>query len=149
MQVNNRAYFETQLSISEHCEAIFSEWLKERGWDITSIGEKEKGYDIKCNRDGLELLFEVKYNSGIEKYGTAFVETYQSGYPSGLNVTEADYQIHFSEDFRCRGFKTADLIKYIKENDLPLSSTSMITYDGKTSGMGYRVKWEDFPLEIL
>ena len=149
MEVNNTEYFKKQLRISEDCERLFAHWLQSREWNITSIGEQEAGYDIIAERDGIELKFEIKYNSGIGKYHTAFIETWQSGYPSGLQTTTADYQIHFDEKMRCRGFKTSELRKYISENNIPLSATKMTTKSGKVSGNGFRVPFNDFPLIII
>ena len=148
MITNNTGYFLKQLEISEERERLFSEWLQYRGWKITSIGDKLSTYDIKAERDGFELTFEVKYNSGIEKYETAFVETYQSGEPSGLQTTTADYQIHFDERGNCRGWNTGDLIKYIADNKIKLSSTKMVTKSGEISGKGHRVTYADFPIVI-
>ena len=148
MITNNAGYFLKQLEISEERERLFSEWLQGRGWKITSIGDKLSTYDIKAERDGFELTFEVKYNSGIEKYETAFIETFQSGEPSGLQTTTADYQIHFDERGNCRGWKTGDLIKHIADNKIKLSSTKMVTKSGKVSGKGHRVTYTDFPVTI-
>ena len=119
--VNNTSYFKKQLAISEDCERLFSHWLESRGWTIEAIGEAKTGYDIKAIRDGLELAWEIKYNSGIKKYKTIFAETFQSGYPSGLQKTTADYQVHFNEDLECRVMKTSDMRKYVIDNDIPLS----------------------------
>ena len=141
--VNNTAYFREQLKKSEECEKLFAAWLESRNWEITSLGEKAKGFDIKAVKDNLELSFEIKFNSQINKYKTAFVETFQSGYPSGLQVTTADYQIHFNEDLECRCMKTSDLRKYISKHNIPLSATKMMTKSGKVSGNGFRVPFKD------
>lgn len=147
--INNTKYFLNQLHISEQCELVFAEWLKDNGFTITSIGEKVSGYDIIANYNGVDVQFEVKYNSGIGKYKSAFIEVMQSEELSGLATTTSDFQIHFDETGRCRGFRTEELKKYIRDNDLSLSSTSMLTQSGKVSGQGFRVDYDAFPLIFI
>ena len=146
MITNNAGYFLRQLEISEKHERLFSQWLQGRGWKIASMGDKLSAYDLKVVKNGKEMTFEIKYNSAVEKYKTVFVETRQSGKPSGLEVSTADYQIHFDETGKCKGWETKDLIKYIKDNKIKLSSTRMMTKSGEISGQGHRVPFDDFPL---
>ena len=144
--INNKEYFNNKLIEGENAERDFKEYLEGRGWTVEMTTGNFHAYDLIASRDGLDIKFEIKCNSGIEKYKTAFMETFQSGYPSALAITEADWIIHYSEYGEVRGLSTVDMKKYIQDNKLPLSNTKMKTSGGYVSGSGYRIPWNDMKL---
>ena len=144
--INNANYFKKQLKAGEDCEKDFKAFLESKDWTVTMTEGNFSDYDILAQKDGIEVTFEVKYNSGIEKYKTCFIEYYQSGLVSGLQKSKADYQIHYSEFGEVRCMRTDEVRKYIKDNNLSLKSTMMKTKSGKVSGQGYRIPFTDLTL---
>lgn len=140
--IRTNEYVKNQIEAGEAREIALKDYLEGRGWTVEMTVGNFSDYDLSCDRDGLSLTIECKYNSGIAKYGTAFIETYQSGYPSGLQKTKADYQVHFSETGEVRGIKTAVLKEWITDNNPKLCSTKMKLKSGVVSGQGYRLPWE-------
>lgn len=137
-------YFYKQVEIGEANEHDFAAFLKLRGWleIIVTEGNFSK-YDIEAFKGCSYETFEIKTNSGIDKYKTAFFEVTQSGKPSGLATTEATWQVHYSESGQCRFFSTSEAKHYIKDNHLRLVDTSWVTQSGKVSGQGYKIPWKD------
>ena len=136
-------YVQAQIAAGEERELDFKQYLENRGWIVEQSQGNFSYWDLKGTRDGITITWEMKYNSGIEQYGTCFVEYYQSGYPSGMNTTKADYQCHSSEYGEYRCLKTSELDDYIKSNNLRLINTYYIAHNGKTSAQGYRVPFDE------
>ena len=140
--INNYGYFSSKKKTGEDAEREFKAYLEGHGYDVIMTEGDFSDYDLKAVKGNIDITFEVKYNSGIEKYKTCFVEYFQSNKPAGMQKTKADWQIHFSEFGEIRGIRTNDLKKYIEDNELPLKSTMMKTKSGKISGQGYRVPFD-------
>ena len=138
-------YVNKQLALADKTENHFADWLRSRGYlDIEVTEGVFSEYDVSGFRDGLYTSFEIKTASKSERYGTYFIEYFQSGKPSGMQKTTADYQIYYDEQGYVRYMSTRDLNKYIKDNDLELIPTKYISYGTTVSALGYKVPVKEF-----
>lgn len=147
MEKIGNEYYKTQSTLGEKAELDFAEYLEEDE-SVTNI-EVTKGYfpeyDISAiiGNSTLPTTWEIKYNSEVGKYKHVFVECYQSGKPSGMQVTTADYQVHYSEFGEVRGLLTIELAMLIAKKNRKLVPTKY-SYNGKiVSALGYTVRFDD------
>lgn len=138
-------YVDKQMALADKTETHFAEWLKGRGYiDVEVTEGKFSQYDVSGFRDGFYTTFEIKTASASKKYGCYFVEYFQSGKPSGMQKTTADYQVYYDEQGNVRYFKTKDLESYIENNDINLIPTKYISYGDVVSALGYKVPVDEF-----
>lgn len=141
-------YFKDSLKMGQAAERDFAGLLKKDSkWSGVTIMEGMfPDYDITATKDATIVTWEIKYNSGVSSCQHVFVEVYQSGKPSGMQVTTADYQVHYADDGRIGYLPTMQLAKLIGDKNRKITDTQY-TYDGvKVSAQGYTVRFSDLIL---
>ncbi len=91
--------FEKDLELGRIYEA---EWLKYVEYDTYEQAPSDRAFtdwDIKTIKDNENTTFEIKVDRISYKYGNLAIEFERtSGKKSGINVTRADFWIHFALD---------------------------------------------------
>ena len=135
-------YVEKGFELAKETEYDFAKWLVNRPEEwLTEITEgKFSAYDILAVgfHTGVETTFEIKTASKSKKFKSYFVEYYQSGKPSGMQTTLADYQVYYDEQGDVMFIRTAQLDEYIKRKKLKLKANGYTSH-GVAAAHGYVV----------
>ena len=121
--------FRKDLIEGQKGEKVIADYLQ-KNYGLTNIEFNDDiRYDIKGEKDGKILTFEVKTDryEYFKKYKTynIFVEQECSNKPSGINATQADYFIYYYPDLECFYFISIEHLRnLIQTSNFPIKAQS-------------------------
>lgn len=136
--------FDEDLNVAKQTEheigLLFAEYY---GWNLVSMSN-HKGYDLVLEKNGRNVLVEVKEDFAVGKTGNVAVEFSCRGKPSGISTTQADfwlYRLHMNEGLIHVLLETDELKRKI---ELEKYFRTVNGGDEGSNSLNYLFKLEEF-----